>query len=111
MDCIFCRIIAGEIPGKKVYEDDKVLAIYDINPQADTHILVMPKQHICCAAEIDESNADAIKAVFLAIPKIARQLGLDSYRVINNCGEGAGQSVMHIHFHLLADKRLGEKLI
>ena len=111
MDCIFCKIIAGEIPCKKVYEDDQVLAFHDINPQAKVHVLVIPKQHLCCANAVNESNADAVAAVFTAIPKIAKLLGIDAYRVINNCGEAAGQTVMHLHFHLVADPRLGEKLV
>lgn len=111
MDCIFCKIIAGEIPCKKVYEDDAVLAFYDINPQAKIHVLVLPKQHICCANGINESNADAVAKIFTAIPKIAKTLGIDSYRIINNCGAAAGQTVMHLHFHLLFDEKLGEKMI
>ncbi len=111
MDCIFCKIIAGEIPSKKVYEDDTIFAFYDINPQAKIHVLVVPKQHICCANAINADNSGAVAAVFEAIPKIARQLGIDSYRVINNCGEKAGQSVLHLHFHLLYDEKLGAKIL
>ena len=111
MDCIFCKIIAGEIPSKKIYEDDKVFAFYDINPQAKIHVLVVPKQHICCANAIDSGNSGVVAAVFEAIPKIAKQLGIDSYRVINNCGEKAGQSVLHLHFHLLYDEKLGAKIL
>ncbi len=111
MDCLFCRIIAGEIPSKKVYEDEKVFAFYDINPQAETHVLVVPKQHICCANAIDADNCTAVADVFRAIPVIAEKLGVTDYRIINNCGAGAGQTVMHLHFHLLADSKLGEKLI
>lgn len=111
MDCLFCKIIAGEIPSKKVYEDEKVFAFYDINPQAKIHVLVVPKEHICCANKIDTSNSGAVAAVFEAIPKIAKQLGIESYRVINNCGEKAGQSVMHLHFHLLCDEKLGAKIV
>ncbi|MCL2023057.1 MAG: histidine triad nucleotide-binding protein [Oscillospiraceae bacterium] len=101
MDCIFCKIIKGEIPSKKVYEDENVLAFHDINPRAKTHIVVIPKEHIESAAAIDAQNACAAANVFTAIPKIARELGLENYRIINNCGEGAGQTVFHIHFHLL----------
>ena len=111
MDCLFCRIIAGDIPSKKVYEDEKVFAFYDINPQAETHVLVVPKQHICCANAIDADNCTAVADVFRAIPVIAEKLGVTDYRIINNCGAGAGQTVMHLHFHLLADSKLGEKLI
>lgn len=112
MNCIFCKIVAGEIPCKKVYEDENVLAFHDIEPQAQVHVLVIPKQHICCANAIDESNSAAVTAVFTAIPKIAKALGLDAYRIINNCGEAAGQTVMHLHFHLLSDpEKLGAHLI
>ena len=112
MDCIFCKIVAGEIPCKKVYEDENVLAFHDIEPQAQVHVLVIPKQHICCANAIDESNSAAVTAVFTAIPKIAKALGLDAYRIINNCGEAAGQTVMHLHFHLLYDdSKLAAKLV
>jgi len=111
MDCLFCKIIAGEIPCKRVYEDDRVLAIYDINPQAKIHVLVVPKQHICCTNAINSDNSEAVAAVFEAIPKIANSLGIESYRVINNCGEKAGQSVMHLHFHLLNDEKLGAKIV
>ena len=110
-NCVFCKIIAGDIPSKKVYEDDNVLAFYDINPQAKIHVIVIPKQHICCANAIDENNCGAVAAVFTAIPKIAKELGIDSYRLINNCGEAAGQTVKHLHFHLIFDEKLGEKLI
>jgi len=111
MDCIFCKIIAGEIPSKKVYEDDRVFAFYDINPQAKIHVLVVPKKHIDSANAVDTENSDAVSAVFEAIPKIAKKLGIESYRVINNCGEKAGQSVMHLHFHLLYDDKLGAKIL
>ncbi|MBR3802196.1 MAG: histidine triad nucleotide-binding protein [Clostridia bacterium] len=104
-DCIFCKIAAGEIPSNKAYEDDKVLAFYDLDPQAPTHILVIPKQHIKSAAEIDESNSALIAHVFEVAAKLAKQLGLDNgFRVVTNCGESAGQSVHHIHFHLLGGR-------
>ena len=104
--CVFCKIVAGEIPSKKAYEDDEVLAIYDINPQAPVHIVFMPKAHILtCADEIDDSNREIIGKIFVAIAKVAKELGLESgYRIINNCGAAAGQTVPHIHFHLLAGK-------
>ncbi|MCR5135489.1 MAG: histidine triad nucleotide-binding protein [Oscillospiraceae bacterium] len=111
-DCLFCKIIAGEIPSAKVYEDDKVFAFRDINPQAPTHILVVPKNHIASANDITESNADAAAACFTAIPKIAAAEGLtEGYRVINNCGAAAGQTVMHLHFHLIGGCTLGEKIV
>ena len=104
--CVFCKIIAGEIPSKKAYEDDDVLAIYDINPQAPVHIVFMPKTHcMTCADDVNGENAEIIGKIFVAIAKVAKELGLsDGYRIINNCGPAAGQTVPHIHFHLLAGK-------
>lgn len=111
-NCLFCKIIAGEIPSTKVYEDDAVYAFRDINPQAPVHILVVPKEHICCADAVNASNSAAVASCFEAIAKIAKAEGLDSgYRVINNCGADGGQTVMHLHFHLLGGVRLGEKMI
>lgn len=104
-DCIFCKIAAGEIPSNKAYEDDKVLAFYDLDPQAPTHILVIPKEHIKSAAEIDECNSALVAHIFEVAAKLAKQLGLDNgFRVVTNCGESAGQSVHHIHFHLLGGR-------
>ncbi len=111
MDCLFCRIIAGEIPSSKVYEDERVYAFRDINPQAPTHILVVPKDHIPSADAITADNADAVAAVFTAIPKIAAAEGLtNGYRVITNIGEDGCQSVKHIHFHILGGKKLPESM-
>ena len=111
-DCLFCKIIAGDIPSTKVYEDDDVFAFRDINPQAPVHVLVAPKKHICCADAIDASNAVYVAKCFEAIAKIAKAEGLtNGYRVINNCGEDGGQTVMHLHFHLLGGVELGEKVI
>ena len=111
-DCLFCKIIAGEIPSSKVYEDDKVFAFRDINPQAPVHVLVVPKEHIASANELNDANAGAVSAGFTAIPKIAEAEGLkDGYRVINNCGAAAGQTVMHIHFHLIGGRELGEHIV
>ena len=111
-DCLFCRIIAGEIPGNAVFENDKIYAFRDINPQAPVHVLVVPKKHICCTRKIDESNSVYVAKCFEAIAKIAKAEGLDNgYRVINNCGEDGGQTVMHLHFHLLGGVKLGEKMI
>ena len=111
-DCLFCKIIAGEIPSSKVYEDEKVFAFRDINPQAPVHVLVVPKQHLDSANAISEENIDAVSACWKAIPKIAAGEGLSgSYRVINNCGAAAGQTVMHIHFHLVGGRELGEKIV
>lgn len=110
-DCIFCKIIKGEIPSKKVYEDDYVYAFHDINPNAPVHVLVVPKTHIPSMNAVDESNIDAVSKVLLAIPKVASILGLgNGYRVINNCGEDGGQTVPHIHFHILGGKKLSVKL-
>ena len=101
-DCLFCRIIAGEIPSNKVYEDERVLAFHDIAPQAPVHVLVIPKEHIASADGVTEENSAAVAAVFAAIPKIAAKLGVtDSYRIINNCGAAVGQTVRHLHFHIL----------
>ena len=111
-DCLFCKIIAGEIPSTKVYEDDKVYAFRDINPQAPVHVLVLPKEHMDSANAITAENVGNVAAVVEAIPKIAAAEGLsDGYRVINNCGADAGQSVMHIHFHLIGGRKLGEKIV
>ena len=111
-DCLFCKIIAGEIPSTKVYEDDKVYAFRDINPQAPVHVLVLPKEHMDSANAITAENAGNVAAVFEAIPKIAAAEGLSSgYRVINNCGADGGQTVMHIHFHLIGGRKLGEKIV
>ena len=111
-NCIFCKIIDGAIPSTKVYEDEYVFAMRDINPQASVHILVLPKEHICCADAIDESNSVYVARIFEAIAKIAKAEGLDKgYRVINNCGEDGGQTVMHLHYHILGGVKLSEKII
>ena len=111
-NCLFCKIIAGDIPSAKVYEDENVYAFRDIAPQAPVHILVVPKEHICCANAIDENNSYLVAKCFEAIAKIAKAEGLeDGYRVINNCGENGGQTVMHLHFHILGGVKLGEKMV
>ena len=111
-NCIFCKIIDGAIPSTKVYEDEYVFAMRDINPQAPVHILVLPKEHICCADAIDESNSVYVAKIFEAIAKISKAEGLDKgYRVINNCGEDGGQTVMHLHYHILGGVKLSEKII
>lgn len=111
MDCLFCRIIAGEIPSSKVYEDEKVYAFRDINPQAPVHILIVPKTHICCADAISAANSAEVAEIFEAIPKIAAGAGLtNGYRVITNCGEDGCQTVKHLHFHLLGGKKLPEQM-
>ena len=109
MDCIFCKIIAGEIPSTKVYEDDRVLAFRDIAPQAPTHILVIPKEHIPSFAAISEENAPLVAHVLAVAAKIAREEGLEEsggYRIVSNCGPDAGQTVPHLHFHILGGRRL-----
>ena len=111
-DCIFCAILAGKIPSNKVYEDDYVFAFRDINPQAPVHILVVPKKHIACALDIDGENAVYVAKCFEAIAKIAKAEGLeDGFRVVNNCGVNGGQSVMHLHFHLIGGEKFAEKII
>lgn len=108
-DCLFCKIINGEIPSAKVYEDEYVYAFRDINPQAPVHVLVLPRQHICCADEIDASNSALVGKCFEAISKIAGSEGLkNGYRVVNNCGEDGGQTVKHLHFHLIGGRKLTE---
>ena len=107
MSCLFCKIVAGEIPSTKVYEDDSILAFRDINPQAPTHILVIPKTHIASVAEITEDNSAVIAHIFSVIPTIAAAEGLtNGYRVVSNCGPDAGQTVNHLHFHILGGKEL-----
>ena len=110
-DCLFCKIIAGDIPSKKVYEDENVYAFYDIAPQAPVHILVIPKTHLTSADEVTADNAHLVGAVFNAIPKIAASAGLaNGYRVITNVGEDGCQSVKHLHFHVLGGKKLSETM-
>ena len=112
MDCIFCKIIKGEIPSSKVFENDKVYAFRDINPQAPVHILIVPKCHVASADGITPENSDLVAAIFEAIPEIAKAEGLtNGYRIINNCGEDGCQSVRHLHFHLLGGKKLPESLV
>lgn|SRR5574344_10863 len=103
-DCIFCKIAAKEIPSKPVYEDELCYAFYDLEPQAPTHFLVIPKQHIRSAIEIDESNSQIVGHCYEVIARVAKELGFDSFRVVANCGEAAGQSVFHLHFHVLAGR-------
>ena len=107
MDCLFCKIAAGEIPSTKVYEDEKILAFRDIAPMAPAHILVIPKTHIASVAEVNAENAAIVAHIFTVIPQIAQAEGLTGgYRVISNCGPDAGQSVHHLHFHILGGKQL-----
>ena len=106
-NCLFCKIVKGDIPSTKVYEDEKVLAFRDIAPMAPTHILVIPKTHIGSVAEVTAENADIVAHIFMVIPKIAEAEGLENgYRVVSNCGADAGQTVHHLHFHILGGKVL-----
>lgn len=107
-NCIFCKILKGEIPSEKVYEDEKVYAFKDINPEAPVHVLIIPKKHISSANELTEENKEVIGDVYYAAQKIAKELGIadKGYRIINNCGEDGGQTVFHIHFHLMGGKQL-----
>ena len=110
-DCLFCKIVAGEIPSTKVYEDETVLAFRDIAPQTPTHILVVPKRHIQDANGINAENSAVIAHIFTVIPRIAKAEGLEKgYRVVTNCGADAGQTVPHLHFHILGGKPLELKM-
>ena len=103
-DCLFCKIAAGEIPSNKVYEDEQCYAFYDIDPQAPTHFLVIPKAHIASVAEVTPENVPVVAHIFAVISKVTKELGLESYRVVSNIGEQAGQSVPHLHFHVLSGR-------
>ena len=106
-DCLFCKIIAGDIPSNKVYEDDTILAFRDIAPQAPVHILVIPKTHLASVQAVTAENAPVVDHIFEVIPKIAAAEGLEQgYRVVSNCGPHAGQTVNHLHFHILGGKEL-----
>ena len=111
MDCLFCKIIAGEIPSSKVYEDDYVYAFRDIAPQMPVHVLVIPKLHLASADEVSEVNSVYVSKIFEVIPKIAKELGLEGgYRIITNIGEDGCQSVKHLHFHVVGGKKLSENM-
>ena len=111
MDCLFCKILAGDIPSAKVYENEWVYAFRDINPQAPVHVLVIPKTHVACANDINAENSALVAKIFEAIPVIAAAEGLDNgYRVLTNCGEDGCQSVKHLHFHILGGKKLSEQM-
>ena len=103
-NCLFCKIIEGEIPSNKVYEDDICYAFYDIDPQAPVHFLVIPKGHIQSVSAVNEENEAVVGHIFGVIAKLAKELKLDSYRVVSNIGEQAGQSVLHLHFHVLSGR-------
>ena len=107
MNCLFCKIIAGDIPSTKVYEDETVFAFRDIAPQAPTHILVIPKEHISGCNGVTAENSRVVAHIFQVIPQIAKEEGLvNGYRVVSNCGDDAGQTVHHLHFHILGGKKL-----
>ncbi len=108
MDCLFCKIVNGEIPNKTVYEDDRVLAFYDIDPKAPVHVLVIPKVHLSGAAAVTSDTAADVAHIFEVIPQIAKSLGLTDFRVVTNNGPDAGQTVGHLHFHILGGRALGE---
>ena len=111
-DCIFCKIIDGSIPSKKVYEDDMILAFHDVQPQAPVHVLIVPKEHIACTDEITADNAEYAARIFTKIPGIAKSLGLEKgYRVVTNCGEHGCQSVKHLHFHILGGAQLNGQMV
>ncbi len=110
-NCLFCRIVAGEIPSTKVYEDEKILAFRDIAPQAPVHILVVPKAHIDSVNGITGENSDVVSHIFEVIPQIAKAEGLaGGYRIVSNCGSDAGQTVPHLHFHILGGKMLAPEM-
>lgn len=107
MDCLFCKIIDGQIPSAKIYEDNFMYAFHDIEPQAPVHFLVVPKAHIKSANEITHDNANIIAQIFARIPKICKDLGVaNGYRIVNNCGRDGGQTVDHLHFHVLGRRSL-----
>ncbi len=111
-DCLFCKIIKGEISANKVYEDEEILAFHDIKPAAPIHILVIPKKHITSLAHMEKEDEAIIGKIYGVINKIAEDKGFkeDGYRVVVNCGKNGGQTVMHLHFHILAGRQFGEKI-
>ena len=107
-DCIFCKIAAGDIPANKVHEDDDVVAFHDLSPQAPVHVLIVPKKHIATLNDASDGDREVFGRILLLAPKLAAQLEVGSgYRLVNNCGASAGQSVFHIHFHLLGGRAMG----
>lgn len=111
-DCVFCKIVKGELPSKKVYEDDKILAFHDIAPNAPVHVLVIPKEHIPSMNFVNEENSQTIAQIMVQIPKLAQELKVDQsgYRVVVNCGSDSGMAVEHLHFHILGGRPLPQKL-
>lgn len=108
MDCLFCEIVKGNIPSKKVYEDDSVYAFYDIAPMAPVHVLIVPKMHISSVNEVTAENSAVISHIYEVAAKLAKELGIaeSGYRIVTNCGKNAGQTVFHLHFHLLGGAEL-----
>lgn len=107
MDCVFCKIASNEIPSKKVYEDDQIVAFNDLDPQAPVHVLIIPKNHIQSADQIADDDMNIIGKIFMVASKIAKELGLENgYRIVNNCGEDGGQTVPHLHFHLMGGRKM-----
>ena len=107
MDCLFCKIAAGEIPSAKVYEDERILAFKDIAPAAPVHVLFIPKEHLAGVRDVTADNADVVAHIFAVIPQVAKELGITDYRVVSNNGPEACQSVQHLHFHLLGGAQMG----
>jgi histidine triad (HIT) family protein len=111
-NCLFCKIVRGDIPSYKVYEDEEILAFKDVNPEAPVHILIVPKKHIASVNELEIVDAELIGHIFLKARAIAKELGInnDGYRILTNCGENAGQTVHHLHYHLLGGMVLNKSL-
>ena len=105
-DCLFCRIAAGEIPSDRVFEDEQVIVFRDINPRAPTHVLAIPRRHVASAADLTDADGDLLAALFGALRSVAREVGVDDYRIVSNVGAEAGQSVFHLHFHLLGGRHM-----
>jgi len=105
-DCIFCKIAAGDLPAKKVYEDDQIMAFFDIHPKASVHLLVIPKKHIATLNDLNTTDSALISKLVLALPEIAKEQKLEGFRVVVNNGPGSGQIVYHLHFHILGGKQI-----
>ncbi len=112
-DCVFCKIIKGEIPSEKVYEDEDILAFNDINPAAPIHVLIIPKKHIKNLMEFKPEDYKLMEKILATVQKVAQKVGVDEkgFRLISNCGPDSGQEVMHVHFHLLAGRKMGPKIV
>lgn len=112
-NCVFCKIIKGEVPSTKIYEDEYVLGFKDINPAAPIHILIIPKKHINSLAQLNEEDKEYVWKIHEAMNKIANEQEFinDGYRIVVNCGKNAGQEVMHLHYHLLAGEKFGGKIV